>query len=76
MKSCCVTGPGRIPKNKIEYVRQELDREISQAIEDGFTSFFSSMENGTDLEFAAIVAEKRKKIPLCLWKRSSLTLTV
>lgn len=61
MKSCCVTGPREIPKNKIEYVRQELRRETSQAIEDGFTSFFSSMANGTDLEFAAIVAEKKKE---------------
>lgn len=61
MKSCCVTGPRDIPKNKIEYVRQELRRETIQAIEDGFTGFFSSMAKGTDLEFAAIVAEKKKE---------------
>lgn len=65
MKSCFVTGPREIPKNKIEYVRQELSRETNQAIEDGFISFLSSMGKGTDLEFAAIVAEKREKITTC-----------
>lgn len=63
MKSCCVTGPREIPKDKIEHIRQELRREIAQAIADGFSSFLSSMAQGTDLEFAAIVAEKKKENP-------------
>ncbi|AOT68748.1 hypothetical protein Gferi_03645 [Geosporobacter ferrireducens] len=63
MKTVCVTGPREIPKNKIEYVRQELQREIEQAIADGFTRFLSSMSNNVDLDFAAIVAKKKKQYP-------------
>lgn len=63
MKSCCITGPREIPKEKTGYVRQELRREIEQAIADGFTRFLSSMLNNVDLEFASIVAEKKKQNP-------------
>lgn len=63
MKSCCVTGLREIPQEKIEYVRQELHREIEQAIADGFTRFLSSMLNNVDLDFAAIVEEKKKENP-------------
>lgn len=63
MKTVCITGPREIPKNKIEYVRQKLQREIDQAIADGFTRFLSSMSNNVDLDFAAIVAEKKKQYP-------------
>lgn len=63
MKSCCVTGPREIPMEKIEYVRQALRLEIEQAIADGFTGFLSDMDEGTNLEFAMIVAEKKKEIP-------------
>ncbi|KPU45058.1 MAG: SLOG family protein [Bacillota bacterium] len=63
MKSCCITGPREIPTEKIEYVRQALHREIEQAVADGFTVFLSDMDKGTNLEFAMIVAEKKKEIP-------------
>lgn len=63
MKALSITGPREIPNDKIEYVRQELRREIEQAIADGFTSFRSSMLNNVDLEFAAIVEEKKKENP-------------
>lgn len=63
MKSCCVTGLREMPRDKIEYVRQELRREIEQAIADGFTRFLSSMLFNVDLDFATIVAEKKKENP-------------
>lgn len=63
MKCCCITGPREIPTEKSEYIRQMLHQEIEQAIEDGFTGFLSGMDQGTDQEFAKIVAEKKKEIP-------------
>ncbi len=63
MKSCCVTGLREMPKDKTLYVRQELRHEIEQAIADGFTRFLSSMLNNVDLDFAAIVEEKKKENP-------------
>lgn len=63
MKTCCVTGIREIPREKTEYVKQELRREIEQAIADGFTSFISSMLNSVDLDFATIVAEKMNENP-------------
>lgn len=63
MKFCCITGPREIPTEKIEYIHQMLHQEIEQAIEDGFTGFISDMEQGTNLEFMMIVAEKKQEIP-------------
>lgn len=63
MKSCCVTSPREIPKEKSEYVKQSLHHEMEQAIADGFTGFLSSMLNSVDLDFAAIVAGKKKLYP-------------
>ena len=36
-KTCCVTGHRDIPKEYLDYVEQELRREVQAAIEDGFT---------------------------------------
>jgi|LSQX01.3.fsa_nt_gb uncharacterized phage-like protein YoqJ len=63
MKFCCVTGPREIPMEKTKYIRQALRREIEQAIADGFTGFLSDMDKGANLEFALIVADKKKEIP-------------
>ena len=60
MKSFSVTGPRKIPKDKIDYVRQEFRLKIEQAIADGYTRFLSSMLYSVDLEFATIVVEKKK----------------
>jgi len=53
----------RNPREKNRDIRQMLHQEIEQAIEDGFTGFLSGMDQGTDLEFAKIVVEKKKEIP-------------
>ena len=58
-KTCCVTGHRDIPENRISYVEQELLREVQTAIDDGYTRFISGFADGTDLIFAAIVAEEK-----------------
>jgi len=60
MKTCGFTGHRNIRKNKLECFRNELKREIEQAVADGFTCFISGFANGADLEFAAAVIEIKK----------------
>ena len=62
-KTCCVTGHRDIPAERIAYVEQELRREVRAAIEDGYTRFISGFAEGTDLMFAAIVAEEMEHHP-------------
>lgn len=60
-KTCCISGHRDIPDDKIEYVRQELRKEVLSAIEDGFVTFLSGFEQGADLLFASIVAELKQE---------------
>ena len=62
-KTCCVTGHRIISAARISYVEQELRREVQTAIDDGYTRFISGFADGTDLIFAAIVAEEKKRHP-------------
>ena len=62
-KTCCVTGHRDIPKERLDYVEQELRREVQAAIEDGFTRFISGFAEGADLMFAAIVVEEKVQHP-------------
>ena len=62
-KECCVTGHRDIPAERIAYVEQQLRREVLEAIEAGYTRFISGFAEGTDLMFAAIVAEQKKLHP-------------
>ena len=62
-KVCCVTGHRSIPAERIDYVKQALRREVLAAIEDGYTRFISGFAEGTDLMFAAIVAEEMEHRP-------------
>ena len=43
MKSVCITGHRDISEGKIDYVREQLRKEVEQAIEDGFTLFLCGM---------------------------------
>lgn len=61
MKSVCITGHRKISEKKIDYVRNQLRSQIDQAIEDGYTLFLCGMADGSDLEFGAIVAKKKKE---------------
>lgn len=62
-KVCCVTGHRDIPAERMVYVQQELQREVLEAIEAGYTRFISGFAEGADLMFAAIVAEHKKLHP-------------
>ena len=62
-KTCCVTGHRDIPEDRIAYVEQELRREVRAAIEDGYTRFISGFAEGTELLFAALVAEEMEHRP-------------
>ena len=62
-KVCCVTGHRDIPAERMTYVEQQLRREVLAAIEAGYTRFISGFAEGTDLMFAAIVAEQKKLQP-------------
>lgn len=60
-KTCCITGHRTIPKDKINNVKDEIQKEVLQAVEDGYTHFISGFAQGVDLMFAAIVAELKKE---------------
>ena len=62
-KTCCVTGHREISKDCMNYVKQELHRQVISAIEDGYTRFLCGFAEGTDLMFAAIVAEEMEHHP-------------
>ena len=62
-KTCCITGHRDIPAERMAYVEQQLRREVLEAIEAGYTRFISGFAEGTDLMFAAIVAEHKKLYP-------------
>ena len=62
-KTCCVTGHREIPENRIDYVKQELQKQVVSAIEEGYTRFLCGFAEGADLLFAAVVAEEQKKRP-------------
>ena len=66
-KTCCVTGHRKISADKLEYVETELRKAVMIAVDDGYTRFISGGAVGTDLLFAAIVAElKGQGYPLFL----------
>lgn len=62
-KTCCVTGHRDIPADKLGYVEQELRRELTEAVADGYTRFLSGFAEGADLLFAALVAEEKARHP-------------
>lgn len=63
MKACCVTGPRDIPGKRIRFVRDELGKEIEDAIGDGFTLFLSGFDLGTDMVFARLVIKLKEEHP-------------
>lgn len=62
-KTCCVTGHRKIAESKIGYVKQELRREIIEAITDGYLHYISGFADGVDLWFAEIVLELKREHP-------------
>lgn len=62
-KTCCVTGHRDIPAERMADVEQALRREVLAAIEEGYTRFISGFAEGTELLFAALVAEEMEHRP-------------
>ena len=60
-KTCCITGHREIPDHQLEYVKREIEKQVLQAVDDGYTHFISGFAQGVDLMFAAIVAELKKE---------------
>lgn len=58
-KGCCVTGHREIPQERLPYVEAELRREVREAIQEGYTRFYSGFAQGVDLMFADIVAKEK-----------------
>lgn len=63
IKACCVTGHREIRADKLEYAKENLLKEIRQAIDDGYTHFISGFAQGVDLIFAALVADLMEENP-------------
>lgn len=63
LRSCCVTGHRGIPDNKRNYVKQELERAIQQALMEGYRMFLTGFAQGVDLLFAQCVIAQREKYP-------------
>lgn len=55
-KTCCFTGHKDIAAPQLEHIKSELQKEILQAAEDGYTHFISGFEEGVEMIFASIVA--------------------
>ena len=62
-KTCCVTGHRDIPAERMADVEQALRREVLAASEEGYTRFISGFAEGTELLFAALVAEEMEHPP-------------
>lgn len=59
--TCCITGHRNVPEDQLNYVREEIEKGVLQAIKDGYTHFISGFAEGADLMFAGIVAERKKE---------------
>ena len=60
MNACCFTGHRENKLHRTEKeILKDLDREISRALEDGYTTFICGMAYGVDIWAGEIVAKKR-----------------
>lgn len=61
-RCCCFTGhrEDKLQRPQKE-VLEDLKREITQAVEDGFTTFITGMAYGVDIWAGELVLEHRKK---------------
>lgn len=62
--TCCFTEYRDIPADRLPVVSAKLRTEILQAISGGYTHFICGFASGSDLIFAALVAEFKKGVPL------------
>jgi len=62
-KTICVIGYLKIPADKLDDVRRELEREIGAALEDGYRDFLTFFEEGAGMLFARLLKEQRGEYP-------------
>ena len=58
-KTICVIGHEKIPTDKLDYVRRELEREIKSALKNGYRIFLTSFTSEVDVLFVQIVDRQR-----------------
>lgn len=73
-KACCITGHRDIPQEKRLKIEAAIRAEIRAAIADGYSRFISGFADGSDLMFASIVVELKKKMPN-LWLEAAIPYT-
>jgi len=62
-KTICVIGYLKIPADKLDDVRRELEREIGAALKDGYRDFLTFFEEGAGMLFARLLKEQRGEYP-------------
>jgi len=62
-RSCCVTGHREIPIDRLDFIKQELDREIRLALMEGYRTFLTGFAKGVDILFAECVSTRVDKYP-------------
>ncbi len=62
-KSCCIVGHKNLKPYKSDHIKASLEKEILQAIQDGYTHFISGFDEGAGLIAAEIVAGLKTRNP-------------
>lgn len=57
-KACCIISGRNVTQKQVERAKDALRQEVDQAMEDGYTRFLCGFGEGTDQQFAAMVAER------------------
>lgn len=58
--TCCFTGHRKLPKEKIEHIIKNLDREVDNLINQGITDFISGGALGFDQVAASLIIAKKE----------------
>ena len=60
---CCATGHRALPSSSMERIKEELVQRIEEAVNDGYTIFYSGGADGSDIMFAEAVLSLKKRYP-------------
>lgn len=72
-KTCFSIGCQDISTEEVPWVRERLEQELTCAIHEGFTVFYTDVRPGVGMLFGNLVLEKKKKY---WWKRITLAAAV
>ncbi len=67
-ETCCIIGYLDIPADKLDKARHELEREVQNALEDGYTRFLTEFTEGVGILFARCIGGWREKYPGIYWE--------